>query len=64
MPERRTFELGTMVATPAALKAIHQSGGSTLLIAARHAACDWGDLDEEDRRLNDEALENGGRLLL
>ena len=24
---------------------------------------DWGDLDDEDRRLNDQAIENGSRIL-
>ena len=30
---------------------------------ARHMSGDWGDLWDEDKRLNDEALKNGGRLL-
>ena len=28
----------------------------------RHCSCDWGELDVEDKRANDIALEKGGRL--
>lgn len=28
----------------------------------RHASCDWGDLDEDDRKQNDWALKGGERL--
>ncbi len=56
------FELGQQVATPAALKAVHGAGQSVLDMLARHAAGDWGDLGDEDRRLNDAALTDGGRL--
>lgn len=28
-----------------------------------HMRCDWGDLCEEDKQLNEEALRRGGRLL-
>ena len=57
------FDLGQQVATPGALKAIHESGESAIQFLSRHVACDWGDLDDEDRRLNDEALIDGSRLL-
>ena len=29
----------------------------------RHASGDWGDLDADDRRANEDALKNGARLL-
>lgn len=57
------FSLGQQVATPGALKAIHEADQSALHFFARHAAGDWGDLDDEDKRLNDEALTDGSRLL-
>jgi len=57
------FMLGQQVATPGALRAIHQAGQSLLQFLARHASGDWGDLGDEDRRLNDEALIDGSRLL-
>jgi hypothetical protein len=34
-----------------------------LQLLARHVAGDWGDLSDEDKRLNDEALIDGSRLL-
>ncbi|SRR5579875_937761 len=60
---RPKFSLGQQVATPGALKAIHEAGQSALQFLARHAACDWGDLDDEDKRLNDESIKDGSRLL-
>lgn len=29
----------------------------------RHASGDWGDLCEEDKQANDDAVKNGGRIL-
>ncbi len=29
----------------------------------RHANCDWGDLSEEDKKINDEAVKDGERIL-
>src|SRR4051794_32873661 len=57
------LSMGQTVATPGALEAIDQAGHSVIQILARHAACDWGDLNDEDKRLNDEALKDGSRLL-
>jgi len=57
------FPLGCMLATPEAKAALERSGQSALEFFARHAQCDWGSVCEEDWRLNDEALETGGRLL-
>jgi hypothetical protein len=36
---------------------------SILALIKRHATGDWGDVDAEDGKANDEALKNGGRLL-
>jgi hypothetical protein len=57
------FALGREVATPAALEAVHQTGQSVLHLLARHASGDWGDVGDEDKSLNDEALKDGSRLL-
>ena len=56
------FFLGAVVATPGALDLL-----STLRINAhsllyRHAQGDWGDLEDDDRRLNEEAIVDGSRI--
>lgn len=50
-----------MVATPGAIESIPPS--EMLRGMRRHANCDWGDLDVEDRQANDAALKSGGRLV-
>ena len=57
------FSLGQIVATPAALRAIESSGQSPADFVRRHAAQDWGDLDKEDKQLNDQAVQDGSRIL-
>ncbi|MCH7989174.1 MAG: hypothetical protein IID46_08480 [Planctomycetes bacterium] len=60
----RKFPLGSVVATPGALAELEKSGQTPLEFIERHSLGDWGDeLCEEDRRLNDEALVDGSRLL-
>ncbi len=62
--ERRPlFSLGQIVATPGALDALEQAGITPLTLIARHVAGDWGDLGEEDKQANEEALQQGMRLL-
>jgi len=55
------FPLGRLVATPNAL--IHLSETEIHTAISRHLSGDWGEIGEEDWRVNDEALENGSRLL-
>jgi hypothetical protein len=57
------FSLGQIVGTPAALKAIDEAGQSPEFFLAKHVAGDWGEVCEEDKRLNDQALIDGSRLL-
>lgn len=57
------FALGQTVATPGALKAMEQSGISPLALLSRHQRGDWGDLEEEDKAANDNALKAGRRVL-
>jgi choline dehydrogenase-like flavoprotein len=59
----KPLNLGQIVATPAALEAIEASGQAPADFLRRHASKDWGDLDDEDKRLNDEALQDGSRIL-
>jgi hypothetical protein len=57
----RPFELGSVVSTPEALRLLGREG--ILALLRRHASGDWGDLTDEDRRANDEALLSGDRIL-
>jgi hypothetical protein len=59
----RPFALGRMLATPGALEELARASQTPLDLLVRHAAGDWGDLDAEDSRANDEALVDGDRLL-
>ncbi len=62
-PTKAKFSLGQVLATPGALEALDASSQTPDAFLARHIRCDWGDLSEEDRRLNDQALIDGSRLL-
>ena len=55
------FPLGQIVATPNALNHLTHDDIRSGII--RHQAGDWGDLDADDRKENDLALERGTRLL-
>jgi hypothetical protein len=57
------FSLGQIVATPAALEALETSGQTAEFFLARHAGGDWGMVNEEDRQLNQAALQDGSRIL-
>jgi len=57
------FELGQVVATPAALKAIEESGDEAGDFLNRHAFGDWGSVFDEERQRNDAAVRTGGPLV-
>jgi hypothetical protein len=57
------FDPGQFVATPGALEALKEAGQVPGELLSRHLRGDWGDLCDEDRRLNDLALQDGSRLL-
>ena len=61
MQLKSKFPLGQVVATPGALEALGHIEAGTLLL--RHSFGDWGDVCEESALLNDEALQDGSRLL-
>jgi hypothetical protein len=53
--------LGCVVATPAVLEAIPNDELTAAL--QRHASGDWGEVGKEDWQANDDALDDGARVL-
>ena len=56
------FDLGQIVATPDCIEALKASGEQPAKFLRRHVTGDFGDLDEEDRVLNEQAVTNGDRI--
>jgi len=60
------FPLGDLVATAGVSEFVNEDPArheEMLGLVARHLNCDWGDVCDEDKKLNDEALTEGSRLL-
>ena len=57
------FQSGRCLATPAALASIEVAGQTVNVFLDRHVRGDWGEVCDEDRRLNDQSLGDGSRLL-
>jgi len=57
------FELGHIVATPAALDLLNQHQVSTLDLLRRHVSGDFGDLCSDDIETNLHAIKTGLRIL-
>lgn len=57
------FSLGQVVATPGALEALRAAAQGPGDFLRRHIQGDWGELDDEDKSLNDSALIDGSHLL-
>jgi hypothetical protein len=57
------FPLGQIVATPGALEALNAAGQTPAFFLDQHAGGNWGELNAEDKSLNDAALIDGSRLL-
>ena len=57
------FQIGQVVATPGALEALARNNANGLGYHRQHASGDWGVLSIEDKQANEEALENGARIL-
>jgi len=57
------FPLGQLVATPGALSVIERAGQSPNVFIERHLKNDWGEVCGDDWNLNDQALDDGDRLL-
>lgn len=65
MTNTRKLELGQLLITPGAKEAVGTEHLTELLAAIfeKHRCGDWGDVSEEDKQSNDEALESGDRIL-
>ena len=59
----RPFPLGQLVATPGALDALAKAGQPPLPFIIRHLRGDWGEICKDDWQQNDEAVEDGDRIL-
>jgi hypothetical protein len=57
------FNLGQILATPHALAALEQSGETPAKFLKRHISGDWGDMSDDDKALNDQALTDGSRIM-
>ena len=59
---RASLRPGQMVATPGAIEVMERLGIIPLALLSRHVSGDWGDIDPEDKGLNEAALETGARI--
>jgi len=57
------FQLGTVVATPGAIEVLAESGQDAGFFLDMHLQGNWGEVDAEDQKANDQALIDGSRLL-
>ncbi|NLS93922.1 MAG: hypothetical protein GXX96_17305 [Planctomycetaceae bacterium] len=63
LPIGPKFALGRLLVTGSALKALEESGQSPIDFICRHVRGDYGEICREDKRLNEQALINEGRIL-
>lgn len=57
------FNLGQVVATPAALESIEKAGQAPSDFLDRHVRGDWGNVCRDDAEANEQSLKDGTRLL-
>ncbi len=57
------FELGQLVATPAALAVLTESNKEPLAYVHRHVCGDWSEMDLHDQQENALAVRDGHRIL-
>lgn len=57
------FDLGNVTLTPLAEKRIAEQGLNPVSFVNRHVHCDWSELSANDRKLNQQALKSGKRIV-
>lgn len=57
------FVLGRLLITSGAIEDLERAGQSAIEFLQHHVRGDWGNVCEEDRQANDDALIDGSRLL-
>jgi hypothetical protein len=63
MVAKPEFCFGQLLTTPGAIEAVARAGQSAIDFLRHHVRGDWGEVCEEDRRRNDQALIDGTRIL-
>jgi hypothetical protein len=56
------FRLGTLVATPAALRALEAAQLTPQRLLQRHVTGDWAEMSRSDQAANAEAVQHGARV--
>lgn len=57
------FDLGQIVATPAVLAHLEKHAVYPAALLSQHQQGNWGDVDPEDAKANDQAVMSGARIL-
>jgi hypothetical protein len=57
------LKLGEIVATPGALEALERNDKTCDDFLFRHEGGDWGEQSKHDRKVNEKALKNEGRIM-
>ena len=60
---RQRFQPGNIFATPGAFEALQGDVDLAAMLLTRHVSGDFGDICDEDRSLNVEAVKLGGRIM-
>jgi hypothetical protein len=60
---KNVFELGDILIMPQAKQHLKEVGVNSDSLLVRHAACDWGDIENFEKEDNEIALKEGGILL-
>ena len=59
----KAFQYGRLVSTPGAIAFCEQNKINLISLVRRHLQGDWGDLCDDDKKANEQALIDGTRLL-